>query len=274
MTDESPSEQTRRFNSAWLAPSVSYPIIIFVVVMVAWEAASREGIFPPYLVPAPSVILARAIDTADLMLGHALVTSWEIVLGFLLAVWIGVLFAAAITFIRPVEQAIYPWLVVIQVLPKVALGPVLIVWLGLGLLPKILISFMLAFFPITINTMAGLKSVHRDSLFLLRSMGAGPIKTFRFLQLPNALPNLFSALKVAITLATVGAIVGEFIGADTGLGYVLILANGNLDTSLMFVALLWITAIALLFYAVIGVLEKLVIHWHVSARHDQSGASY
>ena len=141
------------------------------------------------------------------------------------------------------EQAFYPWLVFIQVLPKVALGPLLVVWFGVGFLPKALVSFLLAFFPIMIDTLVGLKSVQRDYVFLLRSMGASPLKRFLLFQLPYALPHIFASLKVAITLAVVGAIVGEFIGADKGLGYVLIVATGTLDTVLIFVALVWISAL-------------------------------
>ncbi|MEJ0068832.1 MAG: ABC transporter permease subunit [Pseudomonadota bacterium] len=118
--------------------------------------------------------------------------------------------------------------------------------------------------------MIGLKSVHPDSVRLLRSMGAGPAKRFLHLQLPNALPHIFGSMKVAITLATVGAIVGEFVGADNGLGYVLIVATGSLDTTLMFVALGWITVVALLFYGAIAGLEKKCLSWHVSLRVDHA----
>jgi NitT/TauT family transport system permease protein len=259
---------------AALSARLGYPLIILVLFLLAWEGGAREGLFPPYVLPAPSVIAARFVDTTDQLVWHALTTGKEIILGFVLAVVVGVLLAALIVFVRPIEQAIYPWLVVVQVIPKVALGPLLIVWLGFGLLPKVLISFLLAFFPIMIDAMVGLKSVQRDSFFLLRSMGAGPVKTFCYLQLPNALPNIFGSLKVGITLATVGAIVGEFIGADTGLGYVLIFANGNLDTSLLFVALAWITALALILYGIIAGLEKVFVHWHVSVRGAGAGAMH
>jgi len=245
---------------------LAYPGVTFVFVVVAWELASTSGTFPPYVLPAPSAIVARIVDTYDLLLQHALVTSAEIILGFLLATIVGVLLASVIVFVKPVERALYPWLIVVQVIPKVALGPLFVVWLGFGFLPKIVIAFLLAFFPVLIDTMIGLRSVSRDSLFLLRSMGAANLKTFVYLQLPNALPNVFGSLKIAITLATVGAIVGEFIGANKGLGYVLITANGILDTTLLFVALFWISVIALLFYWLIVVLERVFVSWHVSMR--------
>ena len=257
---------TRRLPwTAWL-PSVGYPLLILVILLAGWETGARTGLFPRYLLPAPSDVLERCLTTADVMVGHMVVTIDEIVVGFVLAAVIGVLLAAVIVFVRPFEQAIYPWLVVVQVVPKVAVGPLLVVWLGIGFLPKIVISFLLAFFPVLISTMVGLRSVQRDSVFLLRSMGAGPIKCFLYLQLPNALPHVFGSLKVAMTLAIVGALVGEFVGADHGLGYVLVVSTGTLDTVLMFVSFVWITAVSLLLYGVVAILETLCVSWHASLR--------
>jgi NitT/TauT family transport system permease protein len=254
-----------------LVPRLLYPAAMFVIVIGGWEAGARAGGLPPYVLPAPSVIALRLAATADLMAWHCLVTSSEIVIGFALAVAVGVVLAAGVVFVRPIEQAIYPWLVVVQVVPKVAIGPLLVVWLGIGFVPKVVISFLLAFFPIVIDTMVGLKSVHPDSIQLLRSMGAGRRQRFLHLQLPHALPHVFGSMKVAITLATVGAIVGEFVGADNGLGYVLIVSTGSLDTSLMFAALVWITLLALVFYGAIATLEKQCLSWHVSLRSDRIG---
>ena len=240
--------------------------LIFIAACALWELGARAGLFPPYVLPAPSAVLVRLGETAGFLWSHMLVTAAEIAIGFLLALVIGVLLAAAITFIPFVDRAIYPWLVVIQVIPKVALGPLLIIWLGFGFFPKVLISFLLAFFPIMIDTMVGMKSVERDAIFLMQSMGAKNWGIFWKLRLPHALPHLFGSLKVAITLATVGAIVGEFIGADRGLGYVLIFANGGMDTTLMFAALAWISVLALVFYATVAWAERACLRWHVSQR--------
>jgi len=245
---------------------IGYPSLVFILSIAVWEFGARAGWFPPYVLPAPSMIVARIGDTAGLMLHHAVITSAEIILGFVLAVVIGIALAAMIVFVRTIDKAFYPWLVVVQVIPKVALGPLLVVWLGFGFLPKVLLAFLLSFFPVMISAMVGLRSIDNDSMFLLRSMGADPIKIFRHLQLPSALPGIFGSMKVAITLATVGAIVGEFIGANEGLGYVLVTANGVLDTTLIFVALTWISVLALLFYGAIAVLENMSVYWHVSHR--------
>lgn len=251
---------------AYVIHKVLEPAAFFLVSTAAWEIASRNGLFPPYILPSPSSILQRLIATPDMMLKEAIVTGAEIFFGFAIAIVVGVLLAALIVFVGFVERSLYPWLVVLQVVPKVALGPLLIVWLGFGLGPKVLMAFLLSFFPIMISAMIGLRSAERDSLFLLRSMGATNLKTFLYLQLPTALPGIFSSFKVAITLATVGAIVGEFIGANQGLGYVLVTANGTMDTTLMFVALCWISVLALIFYGAIVLLETRLISWHVSIR--------
>ena len=241
-------------------------ILMFIVVCLLWEAGAREGLYPPYVLPAPSQIALRLWETGGLLSAHMLVTLTEIVGGFFLAIVVGVSLAASIVFVPFVERAVYPWMVVVQVVPKVALGPLLIIWLGFGFLPKVLISFLLAFFPIMIDTMVGMKSVEREAVLLMQSMGASRRSIFFRLRLPHALPHLFGSLKVAITLATVGAIVGEFIGADKGLGYVLIFANGSMDTTLMFAALVWITGVALVLYAAVGGMERLLLRWHVSQR--------
>ncbi|MCC7039498.1 MAG: ABC transporter permease [Burkholderiales bacterium] len=258
----------------WVERSVGLrdAFLVFVVGCALLEVGARAGLYPPYVLPAPSAIALRLVETAGLMWGHMLTTLVEIVGGFFLAVVVGVLLAAAIVFIPFVERGFYPWLVVLQVIPKVALGPLLIIWLGFGYLPKILIAFLVAFFPIMIDTMVGMKSVERDAVFLMRSMGASQRSTFFLLRLPHALPHVFGSLKVAVTLATVGAIVGEFIGADEGLGYVLIFANGSMDTTLMFAALIWISAVALVLYMVVGAIERACLSWHVSQRSGAGAA--
>ncbi len=224
--------------------------------------------FPAYILPSPGAVSERFVETAPLLAWNSAVTAGEVLCGFLLAIAVGISLAWLVAYVRIFEQAFYPWLVLVQVVPKVAIGPLLVVWMGVGFAPKVLVSFLLAFFPIMIETLSGLQSVQRDSLFLLRSMGAQPLKTFWHFHLPHALPHIFASLKVAITLAVVGAIVGEFIGANEGLGYVLIVSTGNLDTVLMFVALIWVSALSLVLYTTIIILEHYFISWHSSVRRE------
>jgi NitT/TauT family transport system permease protein len=251
-----------------IARRIIYPILPFVLVMSAWVWAADRSLFPAYVLPSPVLVIERLTTTVPEMAWHSVVTVYEVLCGFLLAIMVGISLAWLIAYVRPFEQAFYPWLVFIQVVPKVALGPLLVVWVGVGFLPKVLVSFLLAFFPIMIDTLSGLKSVERDSIFLLQSMGAKPLKSFWYFHLPHALPHIFASLKVAITFAVVGAVVGEFIGADEGLGYVLIVSTGSLDTVLMFVALIWISALSMILYALIVALERCFISWHSSLRRE------
>lgn len=244
------------------------PIVVGVFVVVCWQWGSDSGLFPVYILPSPITIAGRLWITAPVLVVHVLVTANEIICGFVIAVVVGIFLACLLAYVRLFDQVFYPWLVFVQVLPKVALGPLIVVWLGIGFLPKAIISFLLAFFPIMIDTVAGLKSVQRDQVFLLRSMGAGYLKRFWYFQLPHALPHIFASLKVGITLAAVGAIVGEFIGADKGLGYVLITATGTLDTVLIFVALAWISMLSLVLFGGIVLLRSIFVSWHTSARHS------
>jgi NitT/TauT family transport system permease protein len=256
----------RRSRVRRYVTELTYPGLVFVATVAMWEGASRLGVVTPYLLPAPSAILARLIELRAILWSHTVVTALEILLGFVLAIAVGVVLAIAVVYLRPFERAVYPWIVATQAVPKVALAPLLIVWLGFGLLPKVVIAVLIAFFPILIDTVIGLRSVEEQSIFLLQSMGAGRWKTFWYLRLPNALPNIFGGMKVGVILATVGAIVAEFIGANEGLGYLLIFANGILDTRLLFAALTLIAALAVLLYAATNALEKVCIRWHVSVR--------
>jgi NitT/TauT family transport system permease protein len=253
--------------------TIAAPIITSLALLVLWELAAIFGLVPPYILPAPSAILLRIGDTWPALTYHSVVTGVEIVLGFVLAVVVGGALAIVIVYYPPFEATVAPWIVVSQVIPKVALGPLFVIWLGFGLLPKVVIAFLIAFFPILIDTVVGLRSVERDSIFLLQAMGANRWKIFRYLLLPNALPNVFAGMKVAITLATVGAIVGEFVGANEGLGYVILFANGTMDTSLLFSALVVLSLLAFVLYAVIGILQNIFVRWHVSQRVGPSSVT-
>jgi len=249
--------------------SLQAPLMFLItlgILLAVWQISSNMGWLPAYIVPSPLVVLAKLHETFGTMVGHALITVLEILLGFILATAGAIIFAVFVVFFRFVDRVAYPWLLVLQVIPKVALGPLLVLWLGFGFFPKVLLAFLLAFFPIMIATIIGLRSLDGNSINLMRSMGAGRWAIFRYMQLPASLPQIFGSLKVAITLAVVGALVGEFVGGNQGLGYVLVVANGNLDTALLFVSLVWISVIALAFYGLIAYVERLCVSWHVSFR--------
>jgi len=246
-----------------------YPTLVTVVLFVIWEAVTRAGWVSPLILPSLSSIIHTAIVKFQLLMQMSAITAMEFVLGFLLSVAVGLPLGAMIVYSRPLETAFYPILVAFQIVPKAAVAPIFIVWLGTGLSSKALIAFAIAFFPIVIDTVVGLRSAQPETIHLLRSMGGNPLQVFWYVRFPNALPAIFGGLKVASTLAVVGAIVGEFVSAEKGLGYLVLVANGELDTRLVFACVLMLTLLGIIFYFVIEIVEKLVVHWHVSARQTE-----
>jgi NitT/TauT family transport system permease protein len=245
----------------WILPAAS-----FVVALLVWELVSDSGWVAAYILPAPSVIATELYQSRELILSHTYITTMEIVLGFALAVVLGIGLATLLVYVPIIEPVVYPWLVVSQVIPKVAIAPLLLMWLGFGLLPKVIIAFLVAFFPVLVDTMIGLRSVEREPIYLLQSMGAKEGRCFWYVRFPTALPHIFGGMKVAITLAAVGAIVAEFVGSNTGLGYLLLFANGNVNAPLLFAALFVISALALLLYWTVSAAEGIFLGWHISHR--------
>jgi NitT/TauT family transport system permease protein len=180
----------------------------------------------------------------------------EIVLGFVLASVCALLCAIAMVHSRRVEAILEPFLVVSQVVPKVALAPLFIIWFGHGILPKIIIAMLIAFFPVLVNAVVGLRSIDAEILELMESIAANKRQTFWRVRLPNSLPYIFPALKVAALLSIVGAMVGEFVGSDRGLGYLMIIGDVNLDTDLLFASLVVVTVFGMIVYAVIEAFER------------------
>lgn len=250
------------------------PSILAVALgLLLWEAAVRIFEVPAYLLPPPSAILLRIVRDWQQISMHASITLVETLVGFGLSILISIPLAALLCQIRWVEEALYPVLVASQTIPKVALAPLLIVWFGFGETPKILITFLICFFPIVVDTMVGLNSVSREVLWLSHSMGAPAWKTFFKIRIPAALPNVFAGIKVASTLAVVGAVVGEFVGSDRGLGYLLIAANGVMDVQLSFAVLVVLSAMGILLFAAVDIAERLALPWHISQRRDVGGAA-
>ena len=242
------------------------PFIGFALLLLLWEWAVVAFHVRPFILPRPSQVAVALVAESGQLMPAALVTAEEIVLGFLLAVAIAVPLAVVLVSSRWVEDTLFPLIVSAQLIPKVALAPMLTVWLGLGLATKLTVAFLLSFFPILIDTMIGLKSVENGKILLARSMGATTFDMFFKIRLPSALPNLFGGMKVASTLAVVGAIVGEFIGANAGLGNVLLIANSNYDMVMVFGAVTYLTAVGIVLFAVLDAVEHWAIPWHVSHR--------
>jgi NitT/TauT family transport system permease protein len=246
--------------------SRGYQVLTLVGVFVLWELASVALAIPKFLVPAPTEVVAEMLKQRTILLNHGLATLTEIIPGFIASILVGVPLAVLLTYSKTFEVTVYPLLVTAQIVPKVALAPLFVVWFGFGLAPKIIIAFLIAFFPIVIGTVVGLKSVAPEMLYLVVSMGASPWQAFWKVRFPNALPSIFGGLKVAITLAVVGAIVGEFVGADKGLGYVIQVANGRLDTPLLFAGIAALSFMGVILFGLVDLVERKVLRWHVSTR--------
>jgi NitT/TauT family transport system permease protein len=247
-----------------------YPTLVTLVLVVIWEAVTRAGWVSPLILPSLSSIVYTAIVKFPLLMQMSAITTMEFVLGFLLSVAVGLPLGAMIVYSRPLETAFYPILVAFQIVPKAAVAPIFIVWLGTGLSSKVLIAFAIAFFPVVIDTVVGVGAAPPPTIPRLRSMGGNPFQVFWFVRFPNALPAIFGGLKVASTLAVVGAIVGEFVSAEKGLGYLVLVANGELDTRLVFACVLTLTLLGIIFYFIIEIIEKIVVHWHVAARQIET----
>jgi NitT/TauT family transport system permease protein len=261
------SVERNRMQREWRGriSAIVYPLGVVLGVLAVWEAGTRMLAVPAFLLPPPSAVGISFIANASLLLFHGWITAMEIVLGFVLSIVVGIPLALAI-FLWPVfSRSILPLLVSSQAMPKVAVAPLLLVWFGFGLLPKVLIAFLIAFFPIVINTAVGLASIEPEKIHLARSMGFGAVATFFKIRLPDALPAIFGGLKISITLAVVGAVVGEFVGGDAGLGYLLMVANGSMDTQLLFAGIVALTILGVALFLLVELAERLAIPRHIIA---------
>ena len=236
-------------------------VLSLVVLVLIWEGACRLFHIPTFLLPAPSDVAVRLYEKRELYLSHSWVTFYETTLGFALAVVVGCAAAAMIVVIPSVRDVIMPMLLIAQIVPKVAIAPILLVWFGYGAIPKVLIAFLVSFFPVVVNTAQGLASVERDLLELSQSLKATRMQVFWKFRVPTALPDLFSGMKIAITLAVIGAVIGEFVGGNRGLGYLIIISNQELDTPLAFAAIFLLSLGGIILYALVEIAERIAVPW-------------
>jgi NitT/TauT family transport system permease protein len=234
-------------------------VLAHLAVLALWAWATGWGGVPRFILPGPLETL-RALGAPQIdWPRHILITAAEAFGGFALAVGIGVMLAVLFTWFAPLRRALMPLLVTLNLIPKVALAPLFIVWLGYGLVPNIAITFVIAFFPIVITTARGLAEVEPELLDLVRTVRATRWQVFRKIQLPSSLPYLFSGMRVAAVLAIAGTIVGEFVGSEAGLGFVIMAAQGTLDTPVMVMSLILVTLVGVTLYGLVVALERLVV---------------
>ena len=240
--------------------------------LAVWEAGVRLGDVPHYVLPPLTGVLETAVMESGYLLAETWVTFQEIVAGFLLSVVVGISLAFLIVSVRPIAKSIYPILVISQVIPKIVFAPVFLVLFGFGMTSKILIAFLLSFFPIVIDTVLGLRSTSVEALHFARSTGAGSIRTLLLIRLPNALPQMFAGLKLAATFSVTGAVLSEFIGADRGLGRAILKASAGRETDVVFAGVLYISAVGFGMFLLMQYIESVAAYWHVSQRRRRAPA--
>ena len=239
-------------------------ILIAIALLLLWEAGVRLLGIKEYLLPPPTKIWTEFAKRSGTVMGGAWVTTQEILGGYLLAVLVSIPFALAVTYSRFMENAVYPVVVFLQIVPKIAIAPLFIIWFGFGYTPKLLIVFLLSFFPIVVSSIAGFKAVDPEIMDFARTTGAGGWKLFARIRLPRALPDIFTGMKVGAALSATAAIVAEFVASDRGLGYLLLQYNGNLDTPMVFAVIFLLSFIGLAVYYTVEFIERITIPWHVS----------
>jgi len=242
-----------------------------VGILVVWEVFVRSAGIKPYILPAPSVVLASLVQKLPTVLAAAGFTVQPMLIGFAIAVVIGILLALVVAFSSTLQDIIYPLIVFLQIVPKIAVAPLFIIWFGYGLMPKVLLVFLLSFFPIVVSAVTAFRSVDTDIMDLAKATGAGAWRIFWKVQVPHALPTLFTGIKVAAALSSTAAVVAEFVASDRGLGYLLLEYNGTLNTSMAFAVIIVLSAMGLVLYGIVEIIERLLIPWHVSRRIDETG---
>ena len=250
-----------------LVTAWTLPLGLVASLVAAWEMAAQTGFLAnvlnldSFLVPSPSEIATSLWENRALLAENAWVTLREVLTGFAAAVVIGAAVATMLHLSPLLRRAFYPLVVASQTIPILVVAPVLIVWFGFGIGPKIAIVALLCFFPIVVNALDGLATVDPDQRKLMRSLGAGRLRTFTLLEVPTALPYLLSGAKVAVAIAVIGAVFGEWAGSDSGLGYLIQLDNGQLEVARLFASVVVLSAMAILLFALLALIERRLAWW-------------
>lgn len=243
------------------------PIVIVVVLLGLWQLAASLDVIAnalniePFLVPSPSEIAQSLWADRSLLLDNGWVTLQEVLAGFALSVVAGVAFAVVLHLSPMLRRAFYPLLIASQTVPIVVIAPILVVWLGFGIGPKLVIIALICFFPITVNTLDGLRSVDPDLLKMMRTLDASRLQTFRRVEGPSALPYFFSGAKIAVAIAVIGAVFGEWAGSSSGLGHLIQQASAQLQTARTFAAVVVLSALAIVLFGLLAVIERRVAWW-------------
>ena len=257
MTQPTGSRATLNRRLRTLVPAA----LLFGAVLAVWQLAVVLLDVPAYIIPSPTEIGGELVVEGPELVEDLAWTMLEAILGFLFGSGIAILTAVIFVHVPIVERAAFPWAIVLQTVPIIAIAPLLTIWFGFGLMPKVTISAIICFFPVLVNTTRGLRAVSSEAFELMRVLSASRLQILRRLRIPSSLPFVFAGLRVAATLSVIGAIVAEFTGSDRGIGYVIVQASYRLDTRLMFAAIVLSCLGGILFFGFIGWLERRALRW-------------
>jgi ABC-type nitrate/sulfonate/bicarbonate transport system permease component len=245
-----------RRQAGWISP-----LLLIAVILGAWEIGVRVSGAPPWLLPAPSDVVRALAEDWNVLLPNALVTFSEVLIGFACAVVAGVGLGIAVYRSPTLNRALYPIIIASQTIPVPALAPLLLVSLGYGLEPKVVVTALVGFFPIVVNTFEGLRSTDRDVVNLLRSFGASRGKVFRLAEFPSSLPSIFAGARIAVAICVIGAVFGELVGARAGLGYLMVRAIAQFETPRMVAAIVLLSVMSTGLFATVGLVERALLPW-------------
>ena len=248
-------------HAGWLLRRYGPPAGAILVLIFAWYAVTSWFSVPGWLLPSPQAVMAAAYEHRALLPKHTTVTLVETLLGLAVSLVVGVPLAIVIVWSPFLRRTVYPLLLGLQSVPKVALAPLFLIWVGYGMPSKVLIAASIAFFPIVVDTVTGLAIVERDLLDMVKVLRASTLQTFLKIRIPSAMPYFFSGTKVAVTLAVIGAVVGEFVGSDEGLGYLILVSGSQLNTAMVFVSLVLLSVMGAVLFEMVEALQRIACPW-------------
>ncbi len=247
---------------------VVLPLVLLIVLLGAWELYVDLGGVDPVILPAPHDVASALFNDRSLLWSNFLVTAKEVLLGILVAALLGVALAIVIHFSDTLRRAVYPLIVASQAIPVIVLAPILLTWLGFGLLPKLVVIALVSFFSIVVTTLAGLAAVDPDLIKLMRTFDATRIRTFRLIELPAALPGVFTGTRIAVAVSVIGAVFAEWIGSNSGLGYLILISTPQLLTARAVAAVVILCLFAVVLFGLLTLAERLAVPWAYQPRGE------
>ena len=244
-----------------LATRVVAPLILLLAGLAFWQWRVTADDTPSWFLPSPSLIARTLVEDRCLLADNAWVTLREVLIGFVLALVIGLVIAVLIHASPIIERALYPIVIASQAVPLVALAPLLLVWFGYGITPKVIVTALVAFFPITVGAVDGLRAADRETLNLLRTFGASRVRRFWMVNVPSALPSLFSGMRIGVAVAVIGAVFGEYVGANSGLGYLMNVSSARLQTERVFASIVVLAVMAITLFGIVALVERRILRW-------------